>query len=348
MKLGVNVAVLREEFIQPIIESKADSILLAFHLAYPKKELLKQLIDKGVSISARYISSKREQQGDMKPKFREMISEYADYIDRWSLGGEPDMPSSHPTSCRWWGSPEEYAQALRSFYEIAKELDPTASVEAGSFISGSHYGLRDWDLTPFLHRLFRYDTLDFLDTISVVLWSRHHGGISHYYASYHCIQSILNLYGINRPLSIYEFGLPEVRGEKGNVYTPEDQASELLKDYVIFRQLGYQEAYYYKLECGRESQDYYGLLDEKNQPKANFEMFRRIQMELGDAKFVCRSSRIVCDIDWKSDYVYCYIFEKGDKWLNIIWHNLENPIRYKDIMIDRHPQIVYTGKGEVL
>lgn len=346
MKLGINIGVLREEHIKPIIDLDADSILLGFHLGLPDKRLLNALIKEGVEISARYIPTKREQGRDLNVLFNSMVGDYKGYIHHWEFGGEPDVRQEEG-GCRWFGTPEEFAKMLIQFSKIVKNKSE-ATVGTGSFFSGSSYGLRETDNTEFIYRLFRCNINGHVDTFSLVLWARYYGGIQQLYPATYRFEGIMNLHQIIKPLTAAEFG--SARNDAGDMpYTARDQADDFTKSYVILWHLRYHAAYYFKLEHMTEgTHQHWGLLDIDGKPTHAYAAFKRTQEIFKDATFVKRVSLGIAKEWWKSDYVYWYIFEKAGRWLHVIWHDLENPIKYKDIEIKRSPIFIERKNGELI
>lgn len=346
MKLGINIGLLKEEYVKHILDLGVDSILLAFHLGLPDKRLLGALIKEGVEISARYVPTKREQGRDLSLLFNSMVGDYKGYVHHWEFGGEPDVRQEEG-GCRWFGTPEEYAKMLIQFSRIVK-AKTDATVGTGSFFSGSSYGLRETDNTEFIYRLFRCDINGHVDTFSLVLWTRYYGGTQQLYPATYRFAGIMNLHQIIKPLTAAEFG--SARNEAGDTpYMAQEQADDFIKAYVILRHLGYEAAYYFKLEHMMEgTHQHWGLLDADGRPTETYATFKKTQETFKDATLVKRVSRGIAKEWWKNDYIYWYIFERNGYWLHVIWHDLENPIKHKDIQITRKPAIIRAEKGEML
>jgi len=340
VKLGINIAQLKEEYIPHIIDLGVDSILLAFHISLPDKKLLQMLVDKGVEVHARYIPL-RVERDFLDP---DIVKEYGDIVSHWEFGGEPDIKKDEP-GCRWEGTPEEYIKVLKEFAHL---VPPAATLGTGSFYSGSSYGLRGADHTEFIHRLCRCRIDDVVDSLSLVMWTRYYGGIQQLYSAYYNFISILNLYHIDKPLAVTEFGTAEnISGDCP--YTCIDQADDFIKTYIIFRHLGYEAAYYFKLEYLKEGADqHWGLLDKNGNRTTAFYAVKTTHKYLKDMQFYRRSAPHFASEWWKNDYIFHYIFDAGDKWLHIIWHDLEEPIEYKDLIITRHPLFIEKKKGELI
>jgi hypothetical protein len=176
-----------------------------------------------------------------------VVNRYKDRVHYWEVWNEPDHE-------RYWHPAPNvaaYATLLKTAYPSIKSADPNAKVLNGGLVS-------PMPATAFLNELANHGAWNSFDIISLHPYTDPVGPEEGQIASAGIgqVKVLAEKLG-TKPIWATEFGWStDVGGRGGKAFTPEDQASFLVRSMALLRAAGVERVIWYNLKDGPGIEDY--------------------------------------------------------------------------------------------
>ena len=242
------------------------------------------------------------------------VSRYKGKVKYWEVWNEPD---SEP-AVFIGGSPEEYAELLKTSYIAAKKIDPECK------IVGCVTGGYNW---TYIDKVFKAGGFAYLDVVSTHPyrsgWKSPEE--SDFLGELKKVKEVIDKYGGGKPVWLTEFDYPaddvDIKSDefikRGLIITEKEQADYLVRMYVQALSTGYAEKLFWftlrhPIGSLTESPDSAaGLIRQDNTLKPSFLAHRTLVDKLEGAAFV---SKYI-----SGSSVNVYNFKRDDAKITVIW-----------------------------
>jgi hypothetical protein len=208
---------------------------------------------------------------------KKIVGRYKDKIKYWEIWNEPDLPEY------WKPEPnaEDYAIFIKKVFNAIKEVDSGAKVIG--------LGGIDPGKTDFIEQIFSYDSLDYMDSISIHPYShRIPFEKSSQYQSIPVLKELMKEYGKEKPLWVTEIGYTTA-GDNG--VSEELKSIMLHRSQLILLSEDTERIFWYTVVDGDVPlPDYgegsFGLLKKDITPKNSYHSYKVIASLLEKSKFI--------------------------------------------------------------
>lgn len=252
-------------------------------------------------------AERREQFGEY---VYQIVSRYKDKTDLYEIWNEPNITPF------WVPEPnaENYTALAKVAYTRAKEADPNCRVAAVCMANP------EWS---FLETCYQNGIADYMDILSHHMYNSNPDEAIQEH-EVHRLRQIMAEYGDrNKPVIITEFGISSGPNHIIRVNTEQEQAPMIVKRHLIFRKMGIDMAFHFKLQDDKPEpppDGYWGLVGDDSRKKPSWYAYEAMVRNLGGARYIGNVDMLPAEEAEQADAIEFQVYQREDgEYLAVAW-----------------------------